>query len=84
VASFMGVITGVAGGIIRDMMCNEIPIVFTSTLYATVSWLGGSPQSSVLSPQSSVLSPQYFFSSSSSKPKSRRSIIRCGYKIPSR
>ena len=41
VASFMGVITGVAGGIIRDMMCNEIPIVFKSTLYATVSWLGG-------------------------------------------
>lgn len=41
VASFMGVITGVAGGIIRDMMCNEIPVVFKSTLYATVSWLGG-------------------------------------------
>jgi uncharacterized membrane protein YeiH len=41
VASFMGVITGVAGGIIRDMMCNEIPIVFKSTLYATISWLGG-------------------------------------------
>jgi uncharacterized membrane protein YeiH len=28
VASFMGVITGVAGGIIRDTMCNEIPVVF--------------------------------------------------------
>ena len=41
VASFMGVITGIAGGIIRDVMCNEIPIVFKSTLYATVSWLGG-------------------------------------------
>lgn len=41
VASFMGVITGVAGGIIRDMMCNETPIVFKSTLYATVAWLGG-------------------------------------------
>lgn len=41
VASFMGVITGVAGGIIRDMMCNEIPIVFKSTLYATISLLGG-------------------------------------------
>lgn len=41
VASFMGVITGVAGGIIRDMMCNEIPVVFKSTLYATISWLGG-------------------------------------------
>ena len=41
VASFMGVITGIAGGIIRDVMCNEIPIVFKSTLYATISWLGG-------------------------------------------
>jgi len=41
VASFMGVITGVAGGIIRDTMCNEIPIVFKSTLYATISLLGG-------------------------------------------
>ena len=41
VASFMGVITGVAGGIIRDTMCNEIPIVFKSTLYATISLFGG-------------------------------------------
>ena len=41
VASFMGVITGVAGGIIRDIMCNEIPIVFKSTLYATISLFGG-------------------------------------------
>jgi uncharacterized membrane protein YeiH len=37
----MGVITGVAGGIIRDTMCNEIPIVFKSTLYATISLFGG-------------------------------------------
>lgn len=41
VASFMGVITGVAGGIIRDTMCNEIPVVFRSTLYATISLFGG-------------------------------------------
>ena len=41
VASFMGVITGVAGGIIRDTMCNEIPIVFKSTLYASISLFGG-------------------------------------------
>lgn len=41
VASFMGVITGVAGGIIRDTMCNEIPVVFKSTLYATISLFGG-------------------------------------------
>lgn len=41
VASFMGVMTGTMGGIFRDVLCNEQPIVFSSPLYATVSW-GGS------------------------------------------
>ena len=41
VASFMGVMTGIMGGIFRDVLCNEAPIVFHSPLYATVSW-GGS------------------------------------------
>lgn len=41
VASFMGVMTGIAGGIFRDLLCNEQPVVFQSPLYATVSW-GGS------------------------------------------
>jgi uncharacterized membrane protein YeiH len=41
VASFMGVMTGTMGGIFRDLLCNEQPIVFQSPLYATVSW-GGS------------------------------------------
>lgn len=41
VASFMGVITGIMGGIFRDLLCNESPLVFSSQLYATVSW-GGS------------------------------------------
>lgn len=41
VASFMGVMTGIMGGIFRDILCNEQPIVFQSPLYATVSW-GGS------------------------------------------
>ncbi|WP_198265123.1 trimeric intracellular cation channel family protein [sulfur-oxidizing endosymbiont of Gigantopelta aegis] len=40
VASFMGVITGTMGGIFRDVLCNEPPVVFSSPLYATVSWLG--------------------------------------------
>jgi uncharacterized membrane protein YeiH len=40
VASFMGVMTGIAGGIFRDILCNEPPVVFQSTLYATVSWAG--------------------------------------------
>jgi len=40
IASFMGVMTGAMGGIFRDVLCNETPVVFTSPLYATVSWLG--------------------------------------------
>jgi len=41
VASFMGVMTGTLGGIFRDVLCNEPPVIFQSPLYATVSW-GGS------------------------------------------
>ena len=40
VASLMGVITGVFGGILRDVLCNEEPLVFTGELYATASWCG--------------------------------------------
>jgi len=41
IASFMGVMTGTMGGIFRDVLSNEQPIVFQSPLYATLSW-GGS------------------------------------------
>lgn len=40
IASFMGVMTGTMGGIFRDILCNETPVVFVSPLYATVSWAG--------------------------------------------
>ena len=40
VASFMGVMTGTMGGIFRDILTNEPPVVFQSSLYATVSWAG--------------------------------------------
>lgn len=40
VASFMGVMTGTMGGIFRDVLSHEPPVVFRSPLYATVSWLG--------------------------------------------
>ncbi len=40
IASFMGVMTGTMGGIFRDILCNEPPVVFHSPLYATVSWAG--------------------------------------------
>ncbi len=37
----MGVITGVAGGVIRDMLCGEIPLVLRKEIYATASIAGG-------------------------------------------
>ena len=40
VASLMGLITGVIGGVLRDLLCNEEPLVFQGSLYATASWLG--------------------------------------------
>ncbi|MDT3672380.1 MAG: trimeric intracellular cation channel family protein [Aromatoleum sp.] len=40
VASLMGVVTGAFGGIVRDVLCNEIPLVFSGQLYATASWIG--------------------------------------------
>lgn len=36
-----GMITGIVGGIMRDVLCNDIPLVFSSELYATVSIVTG-------------------------------------------
>jgi uncharacterized membrane protein YeiH len=42
VSAIMGVVTGVFGGVLRDIICREIPSVFTRTeLYATASLAGG-------------------------------------------
>ncbi|MDA8327763.1 MAG: trimeric intracellular cation channel family protein [Betaproteobacteria bacterium] len=40
IASLMGVITGVFGGVIRDILCNEIPLIFRTDIYATASLAG--------------------------------------------
>lgn len=41
VSVLMGVTTGVFGGVMRDIICNEIPHVFTHTeLYATCAFAG--------------------------------------------
>ncbi len=41
VALVMGVITGVAGGIFRDILCNVIPMVLRRDIYATACIAGG-------------------------------------------
>ena len=42
VASLMGVVTGVFGGILRDVLCNKIPSIFRrdTELYAACSFIG--------------------------------------------
>ena len=36
-----GMITGCAGGVLRDILCNDVPLLFRSELYATVSVVTG-------------------------------------------
>ena len=38
VAIMMGVMTAVVGGMIRDIICNEIPLVLTREIYATAAF----------------------------------------------
>jgi uncharacterized membrane protein YeiH len=40
IAVVMGTITGSFGGLIRDVMCNEIPLVLRGELYATAAVIG--------------------------------------------
>lgn len=37
---FVGVITGVGGGVLRDVFCGTIPYIFRKHIYATASLLG--------------------------------------------
>lgn len=41
IALLMGVMTGVAGGIVRDIVCNEIPLIFHREVYALPAIAGG-------------------------------------------
>lgn len=41
VAIIMGCITGAAGGVIRDIMINEIPLIFRKEIYAMACLAGG-------------------------------------------
>ena len=41
VAIIMGCITGAAGGVIRDVLLNEEPVIFTKEIYAMACVVGG-------------------------------------------
>lgn len=66
VAMVMGIITGAFGGVLRDILINEEPIIFQKDIYATaclagglVYWLimisGGSPEASQLSCAATII-----------------------------
>ena len=40
VAIIMGMFTAIMGGVIRDMMINEIPVVFRKEIYASACLMG--------------------------------------------
>ena len=37
----LGTMTACFGGVIRDILCNEIPVIFRREIYATICMLGG-------------------------------------------
>jgi len=41
VALLMGIVSAVFGGIIRDVLCNEVPLIFRREIYATACLIGG-------------------------------------------
>ena len=41
IAIVMGCITGAAGGVIRDVLLNKVPVIFHKEIYATASMAGG-------------------------------------------
>ena len=39
VSAVAGVLTGVSGGILRDILCNDVPLVFRRELYASIAFV---------------------------------------------
>lgn len=48
IAIIMGVVTGVVGGAIRDILCGEVPLILRKDIYATAAVLGGSVYSALI------------------------------------
>lgn len=40
IAIFMGAVTATFGGIVRDVLCNEVPLVLKQEIYATAALIG--------------------------------------------
>lgn len=41
IAVMMGTVSAVFGGVVRDILCNEIPLIFRKEIYATACIMGG-------------------------------------------
>jgi len=41
IALLMGIVSACFGGVIRDVLCNEIPLIFRKEIYATACLAGG-------------------------------------------
>ena len=41
-ATLLGILTGVGGGVLRDVLAAEVPLIFRSEIYAVASLLGAS------------------------------------------
>lgn len=39
ISAVAGILTGVSGGILRDILCNDVPLVFRRELYASISFV---------------------------------------------
>ena len=48
IAILMAIITGISGGILRDVLCNDVPLVFQAELYAIVAAIVGALHSFAL------------------------------------
>lgn len=64
ISIIMGVITGVVGGAIRDILCGEVPMILRKDIYATAAVLGGSVYSILIlinvSPAFSIIAGLFF------------------------